>query len=100
VVAVATTYGDSFSSQNRFGTKVLCNKEGGCNGSKSNGNKGGGQATATATMWAMATETRLAGKEEGKCKGNKGNGHGNEDRWQWQQGLKQGRRWQRRQQWL
>jgi hypothetical protein len=30
-------------------TKVLCNKEGGGNGGKSNGDEGGGQATATMT---------------------------------------------------
>ncbi len=29
-------------------------------------------ATAMATMWAMATATRLAGDEEGKGKGSKG----------------------------
>ncbi len=40
---------------------------GGGNGGKSDGNKGGGQATAMATMWAMAKETRLVGNNEGKC---------------------------------
>ncbi len=36
------TDGDSNGSQNRFAMKVLCNKEGGGSGGKSNGNKGGG----------------------------------------------------------
>ncbi len=42
VVAVATADGDGNGSQNRVATKVSCNKEGGGNGGKSNGNKGGG----------------------------------------------------------
>jgi hypothetical protein len=41
----------------------------------------GGQATATAMMWAMAMETRLAGNKEGKCKGGKANVNSNEGRW-------------------
>jgi hypothetical protein len=49
-----------------MGMKVSCNKEGGGDSSKSNGDKGGRQATAMATMWAVATATRLMGKEEGK----------------------------------
>jgi hypothetical protein len=81
-------------------TKVLCNKEGGGNGGKSDGNKGGGWATLTATMWAMATVTRLAGDKESKCKGGKGNGDGNEGRWRWRQRLKPFQRWQQQQQWL
>ncbi len=63
--------------------KVLCNEDCGGVCGKSDGNKGGRQATAMATTWVMATKTRLVGKEEGKCKGGKGNGNGNE-----------GRRWQ------
>ncbi len=59
-------------------TKVACNDEGSGVGSKSNGDKGGRQATATATTWAMAMATRLAGNKEGKCEGGKGNGNGNE----------------------
>ncbi len=35
-------------------------------------------ATATATMWAMATAMRLAGNKEGKHKGSKSNGDGDE----------------------
>jgi hypothetical protein len=75
-------------------TKVLCNKEGGCDSSRGNGNEGGGQTTEVAATWAMMTATRLAGKEEGKCKSGKGNGDGNEGGRQWQQWLKQGQRWQ------
>ncbi len=59
-------------------TKVLCNKGGGGEGSQSNGDKGGGQATVMETMWAMATAIRLAVEEEGKCKAGKGNGNVNE----------------------
>ncbi len=80
VVAVVTADGDGDDSQNRVVTKVSCNKEGGGNSGKSNGDKGGRRATATATMWAMAMEARLAGNKEGKCKGDKGNGDGNEGR--------------------
>ncbi len=80
VVAVATADGDGNGGQNRVAMKVLCNKEGGGDGGKSDGDEGGWQATATATMWAMVSETRLAGDEEGKCKGGKGNGDGDEGR--------------------
>ncbi len=52
----------------------------GGDGSKSNGDKGGRQATATATTWAMVTETRLAGDERGKCKGGKVYDDGDEGR--------------------
>jgi hypothetical protein len=69
VMGVATAYGDGDGGQNRVATKVLCNKEGGSNGSKSDGDEGGGRATATATMWAMAMAMRLAGDKEGECKG-------------------------------
>jgi hypothetical protein len=69
-------------------------------GGKSDGNKGVGQATATAMSWTMATTTRLVGNKEGKCKGGKGNCNGNEGRWRWWQQLKPFQRWQRRQQWL
>ncbi len=99
VVAVATADSNCNGGQNRVPMKVSCNKEGGGNGSKSDGNKGGRQATAMATTWAMATETRLVGDEEGKCKGSKGNGEGNEGRGWWRQWLKQGQWWHRRQQW-
>jgi hypothetical protein len=54
-------------------------------GSKSNGDEGGGQAmamramaTATATMRAMATGTRLVGNKDGKGMGGKGNDDSNE----------------------
>ncbi len=40
VVATADTNGDG--GQNRVATKVSCNEEGGGEGSKSNGNEGGG----------------------------------------------------------
>ncbi len=66
VVGVATADGDGNGSQNRVAMKVLCNKEGGGDGGKSDGNKGGRRAMAAATMWAMAMETRLAGDKEGK----------------------------------
>ncbi len=52
----------------------------GSDGGKSNGDEGGGRATATATMWAMVTETRPAGNKRGKCKGGKGYGDGDEGR--------------------
>jgi hypothetical protein len=98
VVAVVTADGDSNGGQNRVATKVSCNKEGGGDGSKSDGDEGGEQAMAM--MWAMATETSLVGDKEGKWKGSKGNGEGDEGR-QWRrQCLKQGQRWQRRRQWL
>ncbi len=80
VVAVATADSDGYGGQNRVATKVLCNEEGGGDGGKSNGNKGDRRATATATTWAMVTETRPAGDERGKCKGGKGYGDGNEGR--------------------
>ncbi len=80
VVAVTTADGDGDGGQNRVATKVSCNKEGCGNGGKSDGDEGGGQATLTATMWAMAMETRLAGNEEGKCKGGIGNGKIDEGR--------------------
>jgi hypothetical protein len=35
-------------------------------------------AMGTATTWAMATATRLAGNKEGNGDGGKGNGDGNE----------------------
>ncbi len=90
VVAGVTADGNCNGGQNRVATKVSCNKEGCGNRSKSNGNEGGGQATAMATTWVMAMEMRLVGNKEGKCKGGKGNGNGNEGR-QWQrQRLKQG----------
>ncbi len=101
VMGVAMANGDGDGGQNRVATKVLCNKEGGGNGGKSNGDEGGGRATATATMWAMVTAMRLAVNEEGKCKGGTFNSDGNEDRWQWRQPLlKPFQRWQRPQQWL
>ncbi len=100
VVAVGTADGVSDGGQNRVATKVLCNKEGGGDGSKSNDDKGGGQVTATAMTWAMVTATRLAGDEEGKCKGSKGNCNGDKGGWQWQQRLKPFQRWQRQKQWL
>ncbi len=81
VVAVATAYSNGDGGQNRVGTKVSCNEEGGGDGGKSNGDEGGGRATATATTWAMVTETRPAGDERGKCKGGKGYGDGYEGRW-------------------
>ncbi len=71
VVAVATADGDGDGGQNRVAMKVSCNKEGGCNGSKSDGNEGGGQAMVTAMTWAVAMAMRLAGDEEGKCNGGK-----------------------------
>jgi hypothetical protein len=69
--------------------KVSCNKEGRCGGSKSDGNKDGGQVTAPVITWAMATATRLVGNKEGKCKGSKGNGNSNEGGWRLKQWLKQ-----------
>jgi hypothetical protein len=69
--------------------RMVGNKEGNCNGGKSNDNKGGGQkmatmemamatAMVTVTMWAMVTATRVAGNKKGNGKGSKGNGNGNE----------------------
>ncbi len=79
-------------------TKVWCNKEGGGKGGKSNGDEGGGQATATTKTWVMAMGTRLASNKEGKCKGGKGNGNGDEGGRQRQQWQKPFQRWQRQQQ--
>ncbi len=42
VMGVATAEGNGNGSQNRVATKVSCNKEGGGDGGKSDGNKGGG----------------------------------------------------------
>ncbi len=85
VVAVATADSDGDGGQNRVARKVSCNEEGGGDGGKSNGDEGGGRATATATTWAMVTETRPAGDERGKCKGGKGYGNGDEGRRRQQQ---------------
>ncbi len=64
--------------------RVECNKESNSFGSKSNGNKGGGQVTAIRAMamvmamtWAMAMVTKVAGKEEGNNNGGKSNSNGN-----------------------
>ncbi len=67
-------------------TRVACNDEGNDgNRGKSNGDEGGGRATAMRAMamatamvptWAMVTAMRLAGDKEGKGKGDKGNGNG------------------------
>ncbi len=101
VMGVATADGNGDGGQNRVATKVSCNKEGGGDGGKSDGDEGSGQATVTATTWAMAAAMRLAGDEEGKCKGGTFNSDGNKDRWQWQQPpLKLFQQWQRPQQWL
>jgi hypothetical protein len=66
-------------------TRVVCDKDGNNNGSKSNGDEGDGQVTAAraiatmkATRWAMAMAMRLAGDIEGKGKGSKGKGDDNE----------------------
>ncbi len=85
VVAVATADSNGDGGQNRVATKVLCNEEGGGDGGKSNGDEGGGPATATATTWGMVTKTRLAGDKRGKCKGGKGYGDGDEGRLRRQQ---------------
>jgi hypothetical protein len=102
VVAVATADGDGDGdgSQNRVTTKVSCNEEGGGDGGKSDGNKGGRGATTMTTTWALVTATRLAGDKEGKCKGGKGNCGGDKGRWRWRQQLMPFQRWQQRQQWL
>ncbi len=42
VMGVATADGDGDGGQNRVAMKVLCNKEGGGDGGKSDGNEGGG----------------------------------------------------------
>jgi hypothetical protein len=64
-------------------TRVVCNKMG--EGSKGNGDKGGGQARATramematTTMWGMAMAMRQAGDKEDKGEGGKGNSNGDE----------------------
>ncbi len=75
--------GNGNGNQNRVATKVLCNEEGGGDGSKSDGNKGGGQAMERATTWVMEVATRLAGDKEGKCKSGKGNCDNDEGGWQW-----------------
>ncbi len=43
VMGVAMADGNSNGGQNRVVRNVSCNKKGGGNGSKSNGNKGGGE---------------------------------------------------------
>jgi hypothetical protein len=62
-------------------TTVAGDKEGNCDGGKSigDGNKGGGQATATAmvTKTVIATATTVAGDKEGNCDGGKSIGDGN-----------------------
>ncbi len=100
VTGVATADGDGDGGQNRVATNMLCNKEGGGNSRKSNGDEGGGQATAMATTWAMAMAMRLAGNEKGKCKGGKFNSNGDEGGWRWRQPLKPFQRWQGPQQLL
>ncbi len=64
-------------------TRVECNKESNGFGSKSDGDEGGGQLTATRAMatvkamtWVMAAATRLASGKGGKGKGGKGDGNG------------------------
>ncbi len=42
VMGVATADGNGNGGQNRVATKVSCNKEGGGDGGKSDGDKGGG----------------------------------------------------------
>jgi hypothetical protein len=86
-------------------TRVECNKESDGFSGKSNGDKGGRQATATramatvmSMMWAMATGTRLAGDKVGKGEGGNGDGDGNSNegsgqirgQWRWRQ-----EQWQR-----
>ena len=68
-----------------LGMRVECDKESDGFGGKSDGNEGGRRLTATrvmvtvtATMWVMATVTRLAGDKEGKGGGGKGDGDGDE----------------------
>jgi hypothetical protein len=85
VMGVATADGNGDGGQNRVATKVLCNKEGGGDGGKSDGDKGGGRAMATVTMWVMGTAMRLAGDKEGECKGSTFDSDGNVDRWRWRQ---------------
>ncbi len=83
VMGVATADGNGDGGQNWVATKVSCNKEGGGDGGKSDGDEGGGQATATAMTWVMVMAMRLAGNEEGECKSGTFNFDGNEDRWRW-----------------
>ncbi len=85
VVAVVTADSDGDGGQNRVAIKVSCNEEGGGDGGKSNGDKGGGRAMTMATPWAMVMETGPSGNERGKCKGGKGYSNGDEGRWQQQQ---------------
>ncbi len=66
-------------------TWVVYDEEGNVDSSKSTGNKGGGQATASRVMatamlttWVMATGTRLVGNKEGKSKGGEGDDNGYE----------------------
>jgi hypothetical protein len=66
-------------------TRVECNKESDCFGSKRDGNEGGRQsmairamATVTATAWAIVMEMRLEGNKEGKGEDSKGDGNGDE----------------------
>jgi hypothetical protein len=65
VMGEATVDGNGDGGQNRVTINVLCNKEGGGDGGKSDGNEGGGRATATAMTWAMVMAMRLVGNEEG-----------------------------------
>jgi hypothetical protein len=62
--------------------RVVCNEEGDGDIGKSDGNKGGRQATVTramatamATTWAIPMAMRWAGNKEGKGKDSKGNGN-------------------------
>jgi hypothetical protein len=66
-------------------TRVECNKESDGFSGKSDGDKGGGQATVTRAMatvmpmtWVMATAMRLVGDKEGKGEVGDGIGDGNE----------------------
>ncbi len=45
VMGIATADNNGDGGQNRVAAKVLCNKEGGGNGGKSNGDEGGSRAT-------------------------------------------------------
>jgi hypothetical protein len=49
-------------------TRVVCDEEGEGDGGKSNGDKGGGRATAT---WAMATEGKQQSTSDGINKGGR-----------------------------
>ncbi len=66
-------------------TRVVCNKEGNGNYSKSNDDEGDRQAMVTRVMamvkantWAILMVKRLTGNKEGKGDGGKGNGNGTE----------------------